>query len=333
MAKLSWQAVAHGADTVQFFQLKQSIGGCERFHGAVIGHDDSERSRTYREVRALGADLERRAPALMGSRVHGQVAVVFDWENYWSLEGCVGPTQGLHYPDEVHRFYRPFWRRNVPVDMVESTVDLATLKQYRAVVAPTLIMVKPGVAQTLTQYVREGGTLITGYMSGIHNEFDLVVEGGYPGPLRELCGLWVEEIDAIAPDAHIDVAIGGRTVRGSIVASIIEPEGAQAIATYGGDDFYAGTPAATVHTVGEGRVVFIGTALDAEGMSAVIDPVIDACGAETVDSPEGVEVMRRTADDGTVFTTVINTAGRPVRWPHALGGEDLDLAPFETRIM
>lgn len=221
----------------------------------------------------------------------------------------------------------------MPVDMVESTVDLATLKQYRAVVAPTLIMVKPGVAQTLTQYVREGGTLITGYMSGIHNEFDLVVEGGYPGPLRELCGVWVEEIDAIAPDAHIDVTIGGRTVRGSIVASIIEPEGAQTIAIYGGGDFYAGTPAATVHTMGEGRVVFIGTALDAEGMSAIIDPVIDACGAETVDSPEGVEVMRRTADDGTVFTTVINTAGRPVRWRHALGGEDLDLAPFETRIM
>lgn len=199
----------------------------------------------------------------------------------------------------------------MPGDMVESTVDLATLKQYRAVVAPTLIMVKPGVAQTLTQYVREGG---------------------YPGPLRELCGVWVEEIDAIAPDAHIDVTIGGRTVHGSIVASVIEPEGAQTIATYGGD-FYAGTPAATVHTVGEGRVVFIGTALDAEGMSAVIDPVIDACGAETVDSPEGVEVMRRTADDGTVFTTVINTAGRPVHWRHALGGEDLDLAPFETRIM
>ncbi|MCH4843327.1 beta-galactosidase trimerization domain-containing protein [Bifidobacterium pseudolongum] len=217
----------------------------------------------------------------------------------------------MHYPDEVHRFYRPFWRRNVPGDMVESTVDLATLKQYRAVVAPTLIMVKPGVAQTLTQYVREGG---------------------YPGPLRELCGVWVEEIDAIAPDAHIDVTIGGRTVHGSIVASVIEPEGAQTIATYGGD-FYAGTPAATVHTVGEGRVVFIGTALDAEGMSAVIDPVIDACGAETVDSPEGVEVMRRTADDGTLFTTVINTAGRPVHWRHALGGEDLDLSPFETRIM
>ncbi len=82
--------------------------------------------------------------------------------------------------------------------------------------------------------------------------------------------MWVEEIDAIAPDAHIDVTIGGRTVHGSIVASVIEPEGAQTNATYGGD-LYAGKPAATVHTVGEGRVVFIGTALDAEGMSAVID--------------------------------------------------------------
>ncbi|MEE1296919.1 MAG: beta-galactosidase [Bifidobacterium sp.] len=94
VGKLSWQAVAHGADTVQFFQLKQSRGGVERFHGAVIGHDDSDRSRTYREVRALGADLERRATPLMGSRVKARVAVVFDWESYWSLEGCVGPTQG-----------------------------------------------------------------------------------------------------------------------------------------------------------------------------------------------------------------------------------------------
>ena len=36
VAALSWQAVAHGADTVQFFQMRQSIGGCERFHGVVI---------------------------------------------------------------------------------------------------------------------------------------------------------------------------------------------------------------------------------------------------------------------------------------------------------
>lgn len=323
VGKLSWQAVAHGADTVQFFQLKQSIGGCERFHGAVIGHDNSDRSRTYREVRALGSDLQDRAKQLMGSRVKARVAVMFDWENYWSLEGCVGPTQGLHYPDEVHRFYRPFWKRNVAVDMIESTADVDVLKQYDIVVAPTLIMVKPGVADNLEEYVRSGGRLVTGYMSGIHNEFDLVIPGGYPGPLRELCGLWVEEIDAIAPDATIDVNLGGEEAGdhadGTIVASIIELEGAQTLATYGGDDFYAGTAAATVHEVGDGKAYFIGTALDDAGMSALIDPIIDESGVPTIDAPENVEVMRRYADDGTVFTIVTNTGDEATEWTDEQG--------------
>ncbi|WP_246166158.1 beta-galactosidase [Bifidobacterium canis] len=248
---------------------------------------------------------------------------MFDWENYWSLEGCVGPTQGLHYPDEVHRFYRPFWKRNVAVDMIESTADVDVLKQYDIVVAPTLIMVKPGVADNLEEYVRSGGRLVTGYMSGIHNEFDLVIPGGYPGPLRELCGLWVEEIDAIAPDATIDVNLGGEEAGdhadGTIVASIIELEGAQTLATYGGDDFYAGTAAATVHEVGDGKAYFIGTALDDAGMSALIDPIIDESGVPTIDAPENVEVMRRYADDGTVFTIVTNTGDEATEWTDEQG--------------
>lgn len=327
VGKLSWQAVAHGADTVQFFQLKQSIGGCERFHGAVIGHDNSNRSRTYGEVATLGGDLAQRATQLMGSRIDAHVAVIFDWENYWSLEGCVGPTQGLHYPDEVHRFYRAFWKRNAAVDIVESTANLQTLSKYDIVVAPTLIMVKPGVAETLTQYVRGGGRLVTGYMSGIHNEFDLVIPGGYPGPLRELVGAWVEEIDAIAPHESIDVEIGETKTpsRGTIVASIIESEGARSLAVYGGSDFYAGTPAVIANAVGDGEVTFIGTALDDAGMSAIIDPIIDEAGIPVVESPDGVEVMRRVADDGTVFTIVTNTGETATQWVDERGvTHDLD---------
>lgn len=100
----------------------------------------------------------------------------------------------------MHRFYRAFWRRNVPVDIIESTTPPDKLKQYDLVVAPALITVLPGVAETLESYVSEGGSFITGYMAGIHDEHDLVVPGGYPGKLRDLMGVWVEEIDALAPD-------------------------------------------------------------------------------------------------------------------------------------
>ena len=66
---LSWQAVAHGADTVQFFQMRQSLGGCERFHGAVIGHDGTNQTRVFRETIRLGEELERTGSAFLGSRV------------------------------------------------------------------------------------------------------------------------------------------------------------------------------------------------------------------------------------------------------------------------
>ena len=148
VSKLSWQAVSHGADTVQFFQMKQSIGGCERFHGAVIAHDGTEQSRVFKETAALGGELDRIGKRIMGSEIRAKVAIMFDWQSYWSLEGCVGPTAGFSYPNEVHRFYRAFWRRNVPVDIIESTTPLDKLKQYDLVVAPALITVLPEQLQS-----------------------------------------------------------------------------------------------------------------------------------------------------------------------------------------
>ena len=306
--KLSWQAVAHGADTVQFFQMKQSIGGCERFHGAVIAHDGTEQSRVFKETAALGGELDRIGKRIMGSEIRAKVAIMFDWQSYWSLEGCVGPTAGFSYPNEVHRFYRAFWRRNVPVDIIESTTPLDKLKQYDLVVAPALITVLPGVAETLESYVSEGGSFITGYMAGIHDEHDLVVPGGYPGKLRDLMGVWVEEIDALAPDETIEVHGDAVDAKGEIVASIIHREGARRLAAYGGGEFYAGHSALTVNTYGKGKAYFVGTPLDETGMSAFMAPIIKELGLKPLDTPEDVSLSVRYGDDGVRYAFLINNS-------------------------
>ena len=45
MLKLaSLQAVAHGSDSVLYFQIRQSRGASEKFHGAVIDHYGGEDS-------------------------------------------------------------------------------------------------------------------------------------------------------------------------------------------------------------------------------------------------------------------------------------------------
>lgn len=306
--KLSWQAVSHGADTVQFFQMKQSIGGCERFHGAVIAHDGIEQSRVFKETAALGGELDRIGKRIMGSEIRAKAAIMFDWQSYWSLEGCVGPTAGFSYPNEVHRFYRAFWRRNVPVDIIESTTPLDKLKQYDLVVAPALITVLPGVAETLESYVSEGGSFITGYMAGIHDEHDLVVPGGYPGKLRDLMGVWVEEIDALAPDETIEVHGDAVDAKGEIVASIIHREGARRLAAYGGGEFYAGHSALTVNTYGKGKAYFVGTPLDETGMSAFMAPIIKELGLKPLDTPEDVSLSVRYGDDGVRYAFLINNS-------------------------
>ncbi|MBI0089849.1 beta-galactosidase [Bifidobacterium sp. W8113] len=326
--KLSWQAVAHGADTVQFFQMKQSLGGCERTHGAVIDHSGSEESRVFKETAALGAELDRVGARLMGSRVVARVAIMFDWQSYWSLEGCVGPTTGFSYPQEVHRFYRPLYRRNLAVDFIPSTSSVETLKKYDLVLAPALISLLPDVADHLESYVSDGGTFVTGYMAGIHDERDLVVPGGYPGVLRRLTGVWVEEIDALAPDETIPVeglaAVDGQPA-GQIVASLIHCEGAKPLASYGGGDFYAGSPALTVNDFGRGKAYFVGTPLDEAGMEAFMDPIVDSLGLPAVDTPKDVSLSVRQSDDGTRYAIVINSARSPITadLPLLRGGEDL----------
>lgn len=311
--KLSWQAVAHGADTVRFFQMKQSLGGCERFHGAVIAHDGTEESRVFKETAALGEELDRIGRRIMGSRIESRVAIMFDWQSYWSLEGCVGPTTGFNYPNEVHRFYRALWRRNVPVDMIASTTPLARLSQYDLAIAPALITVLPGVAETLEAYVADGGTFITGYMAGIHDEHDLVVPGGYPGKLRRLMGVWVEEIDALAPGETIEVHGGTVDAKGEIVASIIHREGAERLATYGGDEFYAGHSALTVNAYGKGKAYFVGTPLDETGMSAFMAPIIKELDLKPLDTPEDVSLSVRYGDGGTRYAFLINNSAADKR--------------------
>src|SRR5699024_7206411 len=116
------------------------------------------------------------------------------------LEYASGPNVLLKYVDQIHRYYAAFYRQNIAIDMIPTNLSAKQISKYDLVVAPVLYMVKPGVAEQLTKYVNDGGNFITTFMSGIVDEHDNVYIGGYPGPLRELMGVWVEEFDALPPE-------------------------------------------------------------------------------------------------------------------------------------
>ena len=103
------------------------------------------------------------------------------------------------------------------------------------------------------------------------DENDLVYLGGYPGPLRNLLGIWAEEIDALTPsqtntvvfDTPFGDLAGAYHCR--LLCDRIHPEGAEVLATYG-EDFYAGEPAVTVNQFGRGEAYYLATALDGDAL-------------------------------------------------------------------
>jgi beta-galactosidase len=308
MRAMSFQAIAHGADTIQYFQLRQGRGGTEKFHGAIISHADHDETRIIRETRALGSELAATGPQLMNGRTHAKVGIIFDWENYWSLEYSSGPSVELKYVDQIRRYYAAFYRQNVAVDMIPTNLSAAEMAHYDVIVAPVLIMVKPGVSAALHQYVENGGTFVTTYMSGINDENDQVIMGGYPGPFRDLCGIWAEEIDALPPHTSIPVQFGDSHVSGSIVANVSHLEGAQSLASYGGADFYADTPAVTVNPWGNGQAYYVGTVLDDAGLNVLVDRLIQEKQLAHFETPTDVELTTRYYDGYALHFLINNTA-------------------------
>ena len=249
----SLQAIAHGSDTVQYFQWRKSRGSCEKFHGAVVDHCGHENTRVFRDVTEVGQALGK-LDAVVGTSVQPDVALIFDWENRWAFDNAGGLINShKDYEKTCKKHYQAFWEEGVPVDVIDMDCDFS---KYKLLIAPMLYMIKPGVGERIEQFVKAGGTFVTTYASGMVNESDLCFLGGFPGPLRKVLGIWDEETDSLYPEDQNFVNRNNKSYRINHICALIHCETAQVLATYG-NDFYAGRPALTVNTFGDGRSYYI----------------------------------------------------------------------------
>jgi beta-galactosidase len=249
----SMQAIAHGSDTVQYFQIRKGRGASEKFHGAVIDHEGTDKSRVFKEVTALGERLKT-LDELVGTSTPSAVAIVYDWNIRWALDDVKGFLQkNTNYEQTVVDHYSAFWQLGIPVDIIDSTKSLA---DYDLVVAPMLYMLRPGFAEALDAFVKNGGTLVTTYITGYVNETDLCFRHGFPGPLRHCLGIWSEEIDALYPGEVNSIRWKGKSYKAFDLCELVHTEGAKVMGTYG-SDFYAKRPALTMNQYGKGRAYHI----------------------------------------------------------------------------
>lgn len=291
----SYQAVAHGADSVMFFQMRRSIGACEKYHSAVIDHVGNEKTRVYKEVAALGKELEQLGDATLGAVTDAKVAIYFDWDNWWALNCTAGPSTDLNYREEVFCFYQALYEMNVPIDFVGAEDEL---DRYQILIAPVLYMTKPGYDEKIRKFVTDGGTFVTTFFSGIVDEHDLVITGGYPGRLRDILGIWAEEIDALPKEKENTFIYKGQTYPARLLCDLIHPEASESLGEYQ-SDFYAGMPAVTENHFGKGRAYYVATH---SNEAFYLDFLGELCGQCSVaplhERQEGLEVTVRENERG-----------------------------------
>jgi len=307
----SYQTLAHGGDGILYFQWRASRAGAEKFHGAVVGHHGSDRSRVFREVTALGRELAHMSE-LVGSRIDARVAIVFDWENWWALELPSKPNNDVRYLDRVLSYYRVLWKKNIAVDMIHPS---SSWDGYDVVIMPALYLFPEVYRSVVEQFVARGGTLIADFFSGIVDENDRVHLGGYPQPLTGVLGLEIEEFYPLAAEDRVTVRWphDGRdeVYQGSVWAEQVVPRTARPIALFG-DHFFDGNPAITVNAWGMGQAYYIATQLEETAWERVLQPILDRHRLRSpLSVPEGVEVTVRESEHHRYYF-LLNYQSTPV---------------------
>lgn len=248
-------AVAHGADSGLYFQIRQSRGSCEKFHSAVISHTGTENTRTFREVSETGALLQKIESAVYGTSTPAKTAIIFDTETKWALDVINGPRNaGLNYFGEIQKCYRYFWKNGINTDIVDQTADFSG---YELVIAPMLYLFRDGIQDKLRKFVENGGTLVTTAFTGIVNETDLCFLGeATEEKLSDVMGFWIEETDALYDGEHNSLSYQDMSYELSDICEILHPTTCKTLGTYQ-KDYYQNQPALTLNAFGRGLAYHI----------------------------------------------------------------------------
>ena len=318
LARDSLLHVAHGADAVCFFQWRQSAAGAEKYHSAMVPHAGAD-SEVFRAVTALGQTLKDLAPIAGSEREPARVGIVFDWDSWWASEQDSHPTALLDYRQEGLNWYSALLSLGIRADVVTTRTEFS---RYDVLITPVLHMVPATLAKDLTRYAETGGHLVTTYFSGVVDENDHIWLGGYPGALRELLGIRVEEFGPLLEGESVEVDGGGTGTVWTDRIDVADPE-VEVLAHYR-SGAYTGRPAVTRRTTGRGSASYVSTRLGADGLAALLPELLAPAGVGS-ELPEGargrVELTVRQGG-GSRFLFLVNRTDSAVPVP-GLDGEVL----------
>jgi len=301
--------VAHGADTIGFFQWRASRAGSEKYHSAMVPHAGAD-TEVFREVCRLG-QIAARLGELVGSTVQADVALLWDYEAAWAVAGPAVPSNRVDYADVALQVHGALRDLGVAADVVHPGADLTA---YRLVVVPTLQLVRNEHAAAIRAAAEAGAHVLVTYLSGIVDEHDHIRLGGYPGAFRELLGVRVEEFRPLLDGQSRALDDSSRAL---LWTEDLDTTTATPVVRYAD----TGRPALTRNEIGAGSAWYLSYLPERAQLAGLVATLLDhAKVTPPVAPPSGVELVRRARDERT-WLFAINHTDQPQELP--VTGHDL----------
>jgi beta-galactosidase len=314
---MAWHDVGHGADTVSYWQWRSALNGQEQYHGTIVGPDGTP-DPLYEEVAQIGREFDKASPALAGTAVKSDVAILHSYDSRWAIE-WQKHNKNYDPVNEILSFYGPLRAVVQSVDIVSPT---ASLSQYKLVVAPGLNVLTEEAAKNLRQYVNSGGHLVLGQRSAMKDIDNDLWPQRQPGPLTDPLGGRVEQYYALVEAIPVEGKWG--TGEGQLWAELLSAKApdVEVLMRYGkSNGWLDGQPAAITRKVGRGRITYVGAWLDPKTMAKAANWMTEVSNVKPAlgPVPDGVEVYPRYGAQGVVYILVnFSKAPQTVKLPAAM---------------
>ncbi|SEE28644.1 beta-galactosidase [Ruania alba] len=339
--RLAVHALSHGANGLYFFRWNFFGRGFEQYQGSVLTAADRP-GRIYDEVSRVGQRLGITASSLTDTRVISHVAVMYDPQARWLAEYEIGERgPASMYLDTVRALFSSIRNLRRNVDLVPPH---GAWQRYQVLVLPMMMLMDEDLAQRLTRFVQDGGTIVCLPLTGVRDLEAGIHHGRIQTTMELLLGSTRDEYVTIPHGEVVLFRWAGRTYRGRHYADLPQLERATAAGDFEGA-WFAGTPCVMENHVGGGRVMAIATFPDPDFYASFFERLFEDVALPPirgVEAPPLVDVAERRSDrrrlvfliNGSSDVQTVHVSGDAEDvWNAAHVNGVLELVPFGVAVL
>ncbi|WP_141502314.1 beta-galactosidase [Paenibacillus luteus] len=304
----TWQSIAHGADGVLYFRWRTCPYGAETlWHG--LNDYGNQPNRRLDEAARIAEETRRLSSLIVGTSVRATALILTDYDNDSNCK--IDRHTGFEYWRSEENIYLALSCRHIGVNVLDlkALAEEGVLDGVNLIFIPNAQLLEPKEIEQLENFALEGGTVVFGPRSGYKNRNNHAHQLPFPGVLRQLAGISVEDITMVTDPANQRIQFTeGQAKNAPTLHEVLRPERetVEVLARYT-EDYYAGAPAITCSPTGKGAIVYCGTFFTLDNVNALLDMLMTKDGFSPWGNlPSEAEVVYRIDTEQQLYAIVLN---------------------------